>query len=94
MDVNIAAQAVQTVARDRSFHPVRQYLESLKWDGVERLDSWLSIYVGAEDADYTRAVGARWLVSAVARVHRPARMRVGIGQLGYRENAYCAGPWD
>lgn len=71
VDVNIAAQAVQTVARDRSFHPVRQYLESLKWDGVERLDRWLSIYVGAEDTDYTRAVGARWLVSAVARVYRP-----------------------
>jgi len=59
------------VARDRSFHPVRQYLESLKWDGIERLDRWLSIYIGAEDTDYTRAVGARWLVSAVARVYRP-----------------------
>jgi predicted P-loop ATPase len=36
------AQAVQTVARDHSFHPVRAYLDNLRWDGVERLDGWLS----------------------------------------------------
>lgn len=71
VDVGIAAQAAQTVARDRSFHPVRQYLDSLQWDGVERLDGWLSSYLGADDTSYTRAVGARWLISAVARIYRP-----------------------
>jgi predicted P-loop ATPase len=71
VDLNTAAQAAQTVAKDRSFHPVRQYLKSVHWDGVQRLDRWLSTYLGAEDTDYSRAVGARWMISAVARIYRP-----------------------
>jgi predicted P-loop ATPase len=71
VDVTIAAQAVQTVSKDRSFHPVRRYLESLSWDGVERLGRWLTIYLSAQNTRYSRAVGARWLVSAVARIYRP-----------------------
>jgi predicted P-loop ATPase len=71
VSVEIAGQAVQTAARDHPFHPVRAYLESLTWDGVERLDHWLSIYIGAEDTEYSRAVGSRWMISAVARIFRP-----------------------
>lgn len=71
VDVSTAAQAAQTVAKDRSFHPVRKYLETVAWDGVQRLDRWLATYLGAEDTNYTRAVGARWLISAVARIYRP-----------------------
>ena len=71
VDVHTAGQAAQTVAKDRSFHPVRTYIESTVWDGVERLETWLSAYLGVEDGPYTRAVGSRWLISAVARVYRP-----------------------
>jgi predicted P-loop ATPase len=71
VDVGTAAQAAQTVSKDRSFHPVRQYLESVAWDGANRLDTWLTAYLGVEDSNYARAVGARWLVSAVARIYRP-----------------------
>jgi predicted P-loop ATPase len=71
VDVHTAGQAAQTVAKDRSLHPIRSYLESLRWDGIERLDCWLSAYLGVEDTAYTRAVGARWLISAVARIYRP-----------------------
>jgi len=42
VDVGTAAQAAQTVSKDRSFHPVRQYLESIAWDGVNRLDTWVA----------------------------------------------------
>ena len=69
--VETAGQAVQAVARDRCFHPVREYLDSLKWDGTKRIDTWLSLYLGAEASDYTGAVGKRWLVSAVARIYQP-----------------------
>jgi predicted P-loop ATPase len=69
--VYTAGQAAQTVAKDRSFHPIRSYLESIRWDGVERLDRWLSANVGVEDTGYAHAVGARWLISAVARIYRP-----------------------
>jgi hypothetical protein len=71
VSVEVAGQAVQTAARDHSFHPVKTYLHGLRWDGVERLDRWLSTYLGAEDGEYSRAVGSRWLISAVARIFRP-----------------------
>jgi predicted P-loop ATPase len=71
VSVDVAGQAVQTVARDHPFHPVKAYLGRLQWDGVERLDQWLSTYLGADDAAYSRAVGSRWLISAVARVFQP-----------------------
>jgi hypothetical protein len=43
---------VQTAARDCPFHPVRTYLQWLRWDGVERVDRWLWAYLGAEDTEY------------------------------------------
>ena len=71
VSVDVAGQAVQTAARDHPFHPVKAYLQGLRWDGVERLDRWLSTYLGADDTDYSRAVGSRWLISAVARIFQP-----------------------
>ena len=71
VDIHIAGQAVQTVAKDESVHPVRSYLESLRWDSIERLDQWLSRCLGVRDTAYARAVGARWLISAAARIYRP-----------------------
>jgi putative DNA primase/helicase len=67
----VAGEAAQTVAHENGFHPVRDYLTALRWDGKSRLDSLLVRYLGAEDKPFTRAVGARWPVSAIARVFRP-----------------------
>ena len=64
-------QAAQTAARDRPFHPLRAYLKGLRWDGVKRVDRWLTTYLGAAETEYSRAVGSRWLISAVARIFRP-----------------------
>lgn len=66
--------AVDQMARNKSaFHPVREKLASVKWDGVKRLDTWLVDYLGAHDADveYLQAVGAAVLIGAVARIMRP-----------------------
>jgi predicted P-loop ATPase len=63
--------SVDVACRARSEHPLRAYLEGLPWDGKPRLDQWLTTYVGAEDNAYHRAVGARWMIGAVARVYRP-----------------------
>jgi predicted P-loop ATPase len=67
----IAGQAVQVVASDARFHPVRDYLGALSWDYRERVDTWLSFYLGAADTAYVRAVGAMMLIAGVARVMRP-----------------------
>ena len=71
VSTDIAGQAVETVARERPFHPVRKYLEGLEWDGKARLETWLHDYLGVEMSPYAEAVGSRWLISAVARVFSP-----------------------
>lgn len=68
---SIAGQAVEAVAHDRMYHPVRAYLDTLRWDGVVRIDAWLATYLGVADNAYARAVGPRWLISAVARIYSP-----------------------
>jgi hypothetical protein len=62
---------VSDQARYRAFHPVRDYLKALQWDGVLRVGSWLTRYGGAADTAYTRAVGRIVLVAAVRRVMQP-----------------------
>ena len=66
------ADCVARVARDNPVHPVRTWLSSLTWDGRPRLVHWLTDYLGADGpADYLEAIGPAFLISAVARVHRP-----------------------
>lgn len=71
VNVATAAQAVEVVARDRSFHPVLDYLDSLQHDGTPRLNSWLSTYLGCEQNAYIEAVGRSMLIAAVARIREP-----------------------
>jgi putative DNA primase/helicase len=74
---DIAAQhgdvgrAVQAAARANVFHPVRDFFDALVWDGTTRLDTWLPTYLHADDSEYARAVGPRFLISAVARIYEP-----------------------
>lgn len=64
--------AITKAADDRSYHPVREYLDSLpEWDGVPRVDTLLIDYLGAEDTDYIRAVTRKTLCAAVHRVRYP-----------------------
>ena len=62
---------VADAARLNKYHPVRDYLDSLVWDGVPRIDNWLTTYAGVKDTEYTRAVGAITLTAAVRRVRQP-----------------------
>jgi predicted P-loop ATPase len=63
--------AVALVASESPYHPVRDYLESLEWDGVGRLSHWLTTYVGAPDTKLNRAIGSKWMIAAVARIMDP-----------------------
>jgi predicted P-loop ATPase len=64
-------RAVQAAARHNPFHPVRNYFNSLLWDGVPRLTGWLQRYFHADDSEFIRAVGPRYLISVVARIYKP-----------------------
>lgn len=64
--------AVTRVADERAYHPIREYLDTLPvWDGVKRVDTLLIDYLGATDSAYTRAVTAKTLIAAIARVKQP-----------------------
>lgn len=66
------SECVAVAAHERKVHPVREYLGRLEWDGVTRVNEWLSRYMGAAGGEqYLAAVGRRWLISAVARVMNP-----------------------
>jgi len=60
-----------TAARDNAIHPIKRYLQGLAWDGVERLDTLLVDYLGAEDTPYTRAVTRKTFTAAVERIFQP-----------------------
>jgi predicted P-loop ATPase len=76
-------QAVDLVAMEHAYHPVRNYLNTLTWDGSPRLHSWLTYYLGCEpaeglseaDADserlYVSAIGKAFLIAMVARIMNP-----------------------
>src|SRR5262245_29175578 len=64
-------QAVDLRANECSFHPIRDYLHSMTWDGTPRLDSWLATYLGAERTSYTDGIGRMFLTSTVARILSP-----------------------
>jgi predicted P-loop ATPase len=56
---------------DNIFDPVLDYLDGLRWDGKERVDTWLQDYCQAADTPYDRAVGRKMLLAAVRRVRKP-----------------------
>ena len=64
--------AVTKVVDDRSYHPIKQYLESLpEWDGTSRVETFLIDYFGAEDTPYSRAIIKKILVAAYMRIYHP-----------------------
>jgi predicted P-loop ATPase len=98
---DVSEQAIDIIAKDRSFHPVRDYLTRLEWDGNQRLDKWLVDYLGVETWDhYTKQVGQMFMISCVARIFEPGckvdHMVVLEGRQGSKKSSACAilgGEW-
>ena len=97
---DVTHQAVDARAAERSFHPVRDYLDGLAWDHTARLDKWLVTYLGCPATDYVLAIGPMILVAMVARIYQPGcqadYMAVLEGAQGTRKSAACsilAGRW-
>ncbi len=63
--------AIDIVAHENTFHPVRDYLLGLEWDGVPRAERLFIDYLGTEDTPYHRMTAAMFLIGAVARVFEP-----------------------
>src|SRR3984957_4359359 len=67
----VMQQAIDVHAHERKFHPTRDWLERLAWDGAPRVEHFFSRYFGAEDNEYARAVSGMFLIGMVARIFRP-----------------------
>ena len=63
--------ALSVILERDAFHPIQGYLNSLKWDGIERAETLFVKYLGAEDNLYVRTVTRKWLAAAVARAMTP-----------------------
>lgn len=62
---------IKYLAEEFRVNPLRVHLKQLRWDGTPRIGSWLVDYMGTKDTEYTRAIGRKWLISAVARAMEP-----------------------
>lgn len=67
----LTASAAEAIARFHAFNPVQDYLKGLKWDGVKRIDAWLSDYLGISITDYSWRAARWFLVGMVARAMKP-----------------------
>jgi putative DNA primase/helicase len=72
------SEAIETVAHGNAFHPLREYLEALAWDGTPRVDKWLVYAIGETPEtlpkpvfEYLCLVGRYWLLGMVNRVMEP-----------------------
>lgn len=97
---NDILDAIAATASDQAYHPVRDYLNGLSWDGKARLDTLLIDYLGAADTAYTRAVTRKAFTAAVARVMTPGckydTMLVLVGGQGRHKSTLLArmgGEW-
>ena len=65
------ADALTAVLTRHSYHPIRDYLNGLTWDGVPRLERLIIDYIGAEDTELNRVMTRKHFTAAVTRVFRP-----------------------
>lgn len=63
--------ALSVEIEQHKYHPIKDYISNLEWDGIKRVDTLLIDYFGAEDTPYTRASIRKALCAAVARVFKP-----------------------
>lgn len=65
--------AFAVVIRKNSFNPVKDYFESLTWDGVKRVDNLMIDYFGSADVEYNKFTIRKWLVAGVTRIYEPGK---------------------
>ncbi|WP_186025171.1 VapE domain-containing protein [Burkholderia gladioli] len=87
---DIVMNAVLLVADATHFHDIREYLNTLEWDGVERVKSMPSTYLHVADSEYVQLAFMKWMIAAVARVMQPGckvdNVLILEGRQGWRKS--------
>lgn len=63
--------ALSMVFQTNSFHPIRDYIKTLEWDGESRIDTLMIDYLGAEDTEFNRQATRKSLTACIARIFQP-----------------------
>lgn len=63
--------AIEIVARENKYHPIKEYLEGLKWDGIKRADTTFADYFGAEKSEYNAMCIRLIILGAIERIYEP-----------------------
>ena len=63
--------AIRVVATENRYHPVRDTLNSLKWDGIPRVENMLTHFFGAEQTELVKESMKLFMLGAVCRVFHP-----------------------
>src|SRR4051794_35531003 len=91
---DVVRDAINLRARERSYHPIQEWLDTLVWDGQKRANVWMTTRLGADLNSYTQAIGRMFLISLVARIFEPGckvdYMPVLEGSQGAMKSTACA----
>lgn len=68
---SMISAGVRATAVANAYHPVREWLSGLEWDGTPRLADWLSDFAGVTKTEYSSLIGRLFLIGMVARIYRP-----------------------
>lgn len=67
----VIQNAFTEVTHTHKFHPIKEYIESYEWDGIDRMETLFIDYLGAADTHYTRQVTRKMLLAAIKRLYDP-----------------------
>lgn len=68
---SLIGEALYVYAKNQRYHPIKNYLEALKWDKKKRLNTWLHKITGVEKNAYTSLVGRKMICAMVKRIYHP-----------------------
>lgn len=71
LSADAVRMSVSNISSKNSYHPVRDYLENLVWDGTPRLNTWLNNYANVKQTEVVEMISRMFMISMVARVYKP-----------------------
>jgi predicted P-loop ATPase len=94
VNVNMIHEAAVLVSKHNTYHPVKNYLESIQWDKKPRVATWLTEYAGVNPSNYTNTVARKVLIAAISRIYKPAckfdHMLILEGKQGIGKSFICS----